>query len=176
MVEPFASSGDTEAGAGPTGGEDIDVWHRHGHSLSLTAIPSGVPKPFPFRPLAFSRSRRASHVSIGSPTFDALPSGVGHKGAHVRVDRDSGPMLPEDPLAERVLLAKPHSSHTGTLEAEIEPADAGEERSNGQHSSRAAHTPASSAMNHRPHPPAHSNNRRRRLPVPQRHSTHGPWR
>jgi hypothetical protein len=105
-----------------------------------------------------------------------LASGVGHKGAHVGMDRDSGPMLPEDPLTERVLLAEPHSSHTGPLEAEVEAADAGEEGSNGQHSSRAAHTPASSHMNHLPHPPAHSNSLRRRLPVPQRHSTNSPWR
>jgi hypothetical protein len=33
-------------------------------------------------------------------------------------------MLREDPLAERVLLAKPQSSHTGTLEPEVKAADA----------------------------------------------------
>jgi hypothetical protein len=90
----------------------------------------------------------SAHTFERSPvSFQSRSRGVGHKGAHVRVDRDSGPVLPEDPLTERVLLAEPHSSHTGTLEAEIEPADAGEQGSNGQHSSRAAHTPASSAMN-----------------------------
>jgi hypothetical protein len=29
----------------------------------------------------------------------------------------------EDPLAERILLAEPHSSHTGPLEPEVESAD-----------------------------------------------------
>jgi hypothetical protein len=58
---------------------------------------------------------------VVSPTV-----GVGHKGSHVTVNGDTGPMLVEDPLAERVLLAEPHSSHAGPLEPEIEPADAAE--------------------------------------------------
>jgi hypothetical protein len=40
------------------------------------------------------------------------------------MDRDPGPVLREDPLAERVLLAEPQSLHTGALEAEIEASDA----------------------------------------------------
>jgi hypothetical protein len=35
-------------------------------------------------------------------------------------------MLREDPLAELVLLAEPHSSHTGALEAEVESPDPAE--------------------------------------------------
>jgi hypothetical protein len=100
----------------------------------------------------------------------------GREVPDVGVHGHPGPVLGEDPLAERVLLAEPQSSHTGALKPEIEAADAGEQGSNGQHSSRAAHTPASSAMNHRPQPPAHSNSLRRALPVPQWHSTNSPWR
>lgn len=32
-------------------------------------------------------------------------------------------MLPKDPLAELVLLAEPHSSHTRSLKAEVEASD-----------------------------------------------------
>jgi hypothetical protein len=42
--------------------------------------------------------------------------------------RDAGPVFREDPLAELVLLAEPHSAHTGTLEANVEAADPGKER------------------------------------------------
>jgi hypothetical protein len=41
----------------------------------------------------------------------------------------------KDSSAELVLLALPHNAHTGPLEAEVEPPDAGEQRAN-------IHTPA----------------------------------
>jgi hypothetical protein len=62
--------------------------------------------------------------------YDFTPSpcpGVGHKGAHVGITRDPGPVLRKDPPAERVLLAEPHSSHSRTFEPEVEPADPAEE-------------------------------------------------
>jgi len=46
--------------------------------------------------------------------------------------RDSGPVPGKDSLAERVLLAEPQSSHTGSLEPEVEAADACEEASDGE--------------------------------------------
>jgi len=39
---------------------------------------------------------------------------------------DSGPVSSEDSLAVFVLLAEPHSSHTGSFESEVEAADAAE--------------------------------------------------
>jgi len=52
--------------------------------------------------------------------------GVGHKGAHVGIARDSGPVPGKDPSAVRVLLALPHNAHTGSFEPEVEAADTGE--------------------------------------------------
>ena len=69
------------------------------------------------------------------PRFRLRPSslvGVGHKGAHVGMARDSGPVPSKDPSAELVLLAEPHSAHSGPLEAEVEPADPGEQASDGE--------------------------------------------
>jgi len=71
-------------------------------------------------------SRRTVHVSGLSPNWATDPTGVGHKGAHVGMARHSGPVPGKDPSAELVLLAEPHSSHTGPLEPEVESADAGE--------------------------------------------------
>jgi hypothetical protein len=45
-------------------------------------------------------------------------------------------MLGEDSLAERIGFAKPDGSHAGSLQPEVEAADAREEGANGQHSSR----------------------------------------
>ena len=42
------------------------------------ATASGIPKPLPFRCFAFSRSRRACHVSNDSLSFATIASGVGH--------------------------------------------------------------------------------------------------
>jgi len=50
--------------------------------------------------------------------------GVGHKDAHVGMARDSGPVPSKDPPAEGVLLAEPHSAHTGPLESEVEASNA----------------------------------------------------
>jgi len=55
-----------------------------------------------------------------------------HLAAHaadVGVTGDIGPVLGKDALAIAVLLAEPHSSHTGSFEAEVESSDAAEERS-----------------------------------------------
>lgn len=75
-------------------------------------------------PLAFTVSRRASHFSSGSPMFEALASGVGHKGAHVGVAWDTGPMAGEDAPTVWVLLALPHNAHSGAFEPEVEASDA----------------------------------------------------
>jgi len=53
----------------------------------------------------------------------SLALGVGHKGAHIAVAWDSGPMPGKDSLTVFVLLAEPHSSHTRPLQAEVEAAD-----------------------------------------------------
>jgi hypothetical protein len=100
--------------AGEPAAEDIDVWHRHGHhspawNLFIAAVMLAC------RVLSLKRF-----------CLKSLAVGVGHEGAHVVVDRDSGPMPGKDPLAELVLLAEPHSSHTRPLEAEVEPSDASE--------------------------------------------------
>jgi hypothetical protein len=44
----------------------------------FTAIASGVPQPFPFRAVSFSRSRRASQNAGDSPSCAIEASGVGH--------------------------------------------------------------------------------------------------
>src|SRR3954469_20516417 len=61
--------------------------------------------------------------------------------------RDIGPMPGKDPPAVGVLLALPHNSHTGALEAEVESANSGEERANGQHP---APSPACAATGNTP--------------------------
>jgi hypothetical protein len=60
------------------------------------------------------------------PPVPSLRSGVGHKGAHVGMTRDPGPVPGKDPLAEGVLLAEPQSAHTGSFEPEVESSDPGE--------------------------------------------------
>lgn len=49
--------------------------------LICAAIPSGIPAPFPLMPLAFSSSRRASHVSGDSPELGLDAAGVGQADA-----------------------------------------------------------------------------------------------
>jgi hypothetical protein len=109
--------------AGEPAAEDVDVWHRHGQywpfssAFTTTVRLVGVLRGPPFI--------RAFIAMCASNVFpSSCPTGVGHKCPHVGMDRDSGPVLPEDPPTERVLLAEPQSSHTGALEAEIEAADA----------------------------------------------------
>jgi hypothetical protein len=71
--------------------------------------------------------------------YDFTPSpcpGVGHKGAHVGIARDPGPVLGEDPPAEGVLLAEPHSSHSRTFEPEVKATHPRKQTAHGQHSSR----------------------------------------
>ena len=109
--------------AGEATAEDIDRWHTHGHQPSLAIIPKPICAFLPsgLRPVRVVPSGTVREP-VTSPTL-----GVGHKGAHVIEDWDSRPMLCEDSLAELVLLAEPHSSHTRSLKAEIESPDSAEE-------------------------------------------------
>jgi hypothetical protein len=100
--------------AGEPAAEDVDRWHSH----RCTSVPRfGLLRLPCFAPLSFQ-----------SRAF-----GVGHKGAHVGMARDSWPVPGKDPSAELVLLALPHNAHAGSFEAEVEPADPGEEASDGEH-------------------------------------------
>jgi hypothetical protein len=115
-VDPGAFAGVGEVLAGEAAGEDVDVWHRHGQPCLKCG-------------LLFPRT-----IWIRSPRPPRSPSvdrGVGHQGAHVGMTRDPGPVLREDPLAELVLLAEPHSAHTGALQAQVKSPDPAEEASNG---------------------------------------------
>jgi hypothetical protein len=104
--------------AGEAAAEDIDVWHRHGQRSICTATARLLTDS---RPIAW---RIAMKASGDRPVSCA--TGVGHKGAHVGMARDTGPMPGKDPPAVLVLLALPHNAHPGTLEAEIESADPAE--------------------------------------------------
>lgn len=128
--------------AGKAAAEDIDVWHQHGHRVSAIARARG--EAISSRLSTSRGSLPAASSTICSklgadqwpsapwppdfrdltPTRFPLAFGVGHKGAHVGMTGDSGPVLCEDPLAEGVLLAEPQSSHTRSLEPEIESSDA----------------------------------------------------
>jgi hypothetical protein len=111
--------------AGEPSAEDVDRWHRHGQNFpASSALTTTVSEVGVFR------SPPGILAFIAMCASKVLPSscatGVGHKGAHVGMAGDPGPVLGEDPLAERVLLAEPHSSQTRPLEAKVEPADPAE--------------------------------------------------
>jgi hypothetical protein len=108
--------------AGEAAAEHVDVWHRHGQR-SVANVTAVCSVSAAFAPLG---RFPASVVALDArrPPVPSLRSGVGHKGAHVWVAGDAGPVAREDALAEGVLLAEPHSAHTGALEAEVEPSDA----------------------------------------------------
>jgi hypothetical protein len=138
-VDPGAFAGVGEVLAGEAAGEDVDVWHRHGQRPSASnctarwrSIRPGAPVPFAYWPAAcrsLARCLKSFHASKVRPSYAV--TGVGHKGAHVGMTRDPGPVLREDPLAELVLLAEPHSAHTGALQAQVKSPDPAEEASNG---------------------------------------------
>jgi hypothetical protein len=113
-VDPGSLAGEADVLAGEAAAEDVDWWHRHGHKR-------------PDHPHPSDPSSRPGFAAAFRPPRPSCAFGVGHKGAHVGVARDSGPMSSEDTPAELVLLALPHNAHTGPLEAEVEAADAGEE-------------------------------------------------
>jgi hypothetical protein len=121
-VDPGSLSGEADVLAGEPAAEDIDVWHRHGHSPDFT-----------FSDVIVLRGPPFIRAFIAKCASGVLPSscatGVGHKGAHVGIARDSGPMPGKHSPAEIVLLALPHNSHTGPLEAVIEAANPAKERS-----------------------------------------------
>jgi hypothetical protein len=108
--------------AGEAAAEDVDVWHRHGHqrpvSVAFTTTVSDV---------GFCRGPPGILAFIAMCASKVFPSscatGVGHKGSHVGVAWNSGPMPGKDTPAELVLLALPHNSHTGAFESEVEAAD-----------------------------------------------------
>jgi hypothetical protein len=122
--------------AGEAAAEDVDVWHLHGQYWPFSsAFTTTVRLVGVLRGPPFIRCFIAMCASKVLPS--SFATGVGHKGAHVREARDPGPMPLEDPLAEGVLLAEPHSSHVaGSLEAEVEAADAGEEAADREHFTR----------------------------------------
>src|SRR5205085_566216 len=94
--------------------EDVDVWHRHGHAAPVTCSTNPVVCP--------------GSGAVERPLCSASAArGVRHKGAHVGMAGDSGPMPGKDSAAVVVLLAEPQSSHTGALESEVEAADSREE-------------------------------------------------
>lgn len=104
--------------AGEATAEDIDTWHRHGQrslAISFANEPDRLLRLPPPRLSVFSL------VAVG--IHESAAFGVGHKGAHIGEAGNSGPVSSEDPSAELVLLAEPHSSHTGPLEPKVEPAD-----------------------------------------------------
>jgi hypothetical protein len=61
-------------------------------------------------------------ASISAPQF-----------SHIREAGNIRPMGSEDTPAVVVLFAEPQTSHSRPLQAEVEPADASKEASNGQH-------------------------------------------
>ena len=46
-------------------------------SISCAAMVRGIPIPLPFFAVCFTRSRRANHVSVSSPSFGFDAAGVG---------------------------------------------------------------------------------------------------
>jgi hypothetical protein len=87
--------------------------------------------------------------AVAFAAFRESPAvGVGHKGAHVGMTRDSGPVPGKDPSAELVLLALPHNAHTGSLEPKVKPSDPAEQRPDRQRHPNLAYLSFSCAARH----------------------------
>jgi hypothetical protein len=61
---------------------------------------------------------------VATGTQESAAFGVGHETSRVGMARNPRPMPGKDPSTELVLLALPQNPHTGSFEAEVEPADA----------------------------------------------------
>jgi hypothetical protein len=121
VLDAAASASETDVLTREAAAEDIDVWHLHGHqpsSINVIASVNALPAWIPVGGMTW-RFAVELRADFESPTV-----GVGYEGAHVGITRNSGPLLSEDVLAELVLLAEPHSSHTRLRESEVESSDA----------------------------------------------------
>ena len=91
----------------------------------------------PEPPIIVHATPSTSHAQrlTGEPAADEVNSGklCCSDISHILVSGHVGPVLREHPPAILVNLDLPHRSHPGALKAEVEAADAGEQRSNRQH-------------------------------------------
>jgi hypothetical protein len=115
----------------PPSKESCDVLHEN-VSGSYFANDTGVLRPKTRAGATDPGSLSGlADVLAGEPAAEDVDGGDGGRGnspdiphaKHVR------PVLLKNSLAERVDLALPHAAHTCALEAEVEPADPGEEAS-----------------------------------------------
>ena len=131
MPEAGQSFGDNVE---PSTSEELDVLNQDpsGPKLaneSLELKPeSGTlafePRPFARRRDVLTREPSAEDVDWGDAAGADL-SDVAESG-------DVWPVLAKDPLAEGVLLTEPLDLHSGALQSQVPPADAGEQRSDAQ--------------------------------------------
>ena len=131
---PKASQNDVQAASADEAGDVFDEDISGSESCDCT--PEFKPQSGTIALLNSLAFAGSADVLAGESTGEHIRAGD-FRPVHfsdIAVDGDSWPMLSEDGAAERVALAEPDGAEaSGPFEAEVDAADAGEERADGEH-------------------------------------------